>query len=115
MGAPTSRALSEHFIVHAFDIAPHPRREVHVARWAESLEELTASADVLVTVLPGPPELRRTMADSLPTLRAGSLWVDLTSGDPALTRELAAEARDAESTSSRLPWAGRRRTHLGAP
>lgn len=53
---------------------------------------LAADSDVLVTVLPGPEELRAASAVALPALRPGALWIDLTSGDPVTTREFAARA-----------------------
>jgi 3-hydroxyisobutyrate dehydrogenase len=61
------------------------------ATWGEPLPE----TDVLVTVLPGSPELRALMLDEsglLNRLRPGTTWLDLTSASPALGAELAAAA-----------------------
>ena len=61
------------------------------ATWGEPLPE----TDVLVTVLPGSPELRALMLEEsglLNRLRPGTTWLDLTSASPALGAELAAAA-----------------------
>ncbi|MBB2901731.1 3-hydroxyisobutyrate dehydrogenase-like beta-hydroxyacid dehydrogenase [Kineococcus radiotolerans] len=51
--------------------------------------EVALGADVLVTVLPGAAEVR-DVAEVLAALRPGSVWLDLTSGDPRTTDDLAA-------------------------
>jgi 3-hydroxyisobutyrate dehydrogenase-like beta-hydroxyacid dehydrogenase len=79
MGAPIARALAERWEVVAYDPAVSPEG---------SAEEVAAAVDVLVTVLPGAAEVRGLGA-VLGVLRPGSLWLDLTSGDPRVTRELA--------------------------
>jgi 3-hydroxyisobutyrate dehydrogenase-like beta-hydroxyacid dehydrogenase len=92
MGAPIAQRLSSRFAVTVFDIDPQRAAVVPACRRSSSATDAGRSADVLMTVLPGPEELRRCMNDLLPTLRPGTLWLDLTSGDPAMTRELAGNA-----------------------
>ncbi|MFC6160514.1 NAD(P)-dependent oxidoreductase [Kribbella jiaozuonensis] len=58
------------------------------ATWGEPLPETA----VLVTVLPGSPELRSAIPGLLERLRPGTIWLDLTSASPALGAELAAAA-----------------------
>ncbi|WP_371407439.1 NAD(P)-dependent oxidoreductase [Kribbella sp. NBC_00662] len=58
------------------------------ATWGEPLPETA----VLVTVLPGSPELGSVMPGLLDRLRPGTIWLDLTSASPALGAELAAAA-----------------------
>jgi 3-hydroxyisobutyrate dehydrogenase len=89
MGGPIAAALSSHFSVGVFDTDPVRGSALPAARRFGSAEALAAASDVLVTVLPGPVELRAAMTAALPRLRTGSLWIDLTSGDPATSRELA--------------------------
>lgn len=60
------------------------------ATWGGAVGEV----DVLVTVLPGSPELRDVMPGLLGEMRAGTAWVDLTSASPELGEELAAAARE---------------------
>ncbi|PZF56187.1 hypothetical protein DEI92_15440 [Curtobacterium sp. MCBD17_034] len=79
-------------LAHDIDPAREPDVLAAGARWAPTLAELLARVDVLVTVLPGPPELGAVMAEALPGLPAGALWLDLTSADPRTTRVLAAVA-----------------------
>jgi 3-hydroxyisobutyrate dehydrogenase-like beta-hydroxyacid dehydrogenase len=52
--------------------------------------------DVVLTVLPGSPELRKLMVTDglLARLRPGTAWIDLTSAAPDLTAELATDAQN---------------------
>ncbi|CAN5304181.1 NAD(P)-dependent oxidoreductase [soil metagenome] len=84
MGAPIARALGERWEVVTYDPVVAPGDPVAIA----------ASVDVLVTVLPGAAEVRETMGPVLAALPQGALWLDLTSGDPRVTRELAHPAID---------------------
>ncbi|QDE35591.1 hypothetical protein FIV50_12825 [Microbacterium foliorum] len=92
MGTPIARSLARSFSVNAFDIDPERASSTPDLRWSATLRALAASSDVFVTVLPGPRELQATMAGTFPHLAAGSLWIDMTSGDPETTRDLAASA-----------------------
>jgi 3-hydroxyisobutyrate dehydrogenase len=56
------------------------------ARWVPDLAQLAAGVDVLVTVLPGPGEVRELMlgaAGVASALRDGATWIDMTSNSPA--------------------------------
>jgi 3-hydroxyisobutyrate dehydrogenase-like beta-hydroxyacid dehydrogenase len=92
MGAPIAAILSRTFSTRAFDIDPGRRAAVAGVTWSDSIRDLADGSDVLVTVLPGVPEMRQCLAEALPALRPGAMWLDLTSGDPSVTRELAAQA-----------------------
>lgn len=70
------------------------------------MQELAAGSDVFVTVLPGPVELRQVMVEALPLLPPGALWLDLTSGDPAVTRDLAAHAAQHDVAVVSAPMGG---------
>jgi 3-hydroxyisobutyrate dehydrogenase-like beta-hydroxyacid dehydrogenase len=56
---------------------------------AGGVAEVAASAGVLVTVLPGVGEAEAAMAEALPELRGGTLWLDLTSNDPRAVERIA--------------------------
>jgi 3-hydroxyisobutyrate dehydrogenase len=49
----------------------------------------TASADVIVTILPTSREVDEVVDRLLPHLKSGTLWIDATSGDPNVSRETA--------------------------
>jgi len=55
----------------------------------------SAGADVLLTALPGSPELRSVIVGQalLSALRPGTVWLDLTSASPALGAQLASAAQ----------------------
>jgi 3-hydroxyisobutyrate dehydrogenase-like beta-hydroxyacid dehydrogenase len=80
--------------VGAFDVDPARRIVVESAgaRWFPDLDGLARSADVLLTALPGPGELDSVASEALEVMRADTLWIDLTSGDPRVTRRLAERA-----------------------
>jgi 3-hydroxyisobutyrate dehydrogenase-like beta-hydroxyacid dehydrogenase len=54
-----------------------------------SLDEVVASAEVLVTVLPGSAEIA-TLEGTLSRLSDGALWLDLTSSDPTVVEGIVA-------------------------
>jgi len=88
MGAPiAARLAAAGFAIQGYD----PRGGAHST--AGSARELAASVDVLITVLPGRAETEAVLPDLLAVMKPGALWLDLTSGDPALTERLARGAR----------------------
>jgi 3-hydroxyisobutyrate dehydrogenase len=94
MGAPIARVLRGAYPLAVHDVDDERTRAVldGTVRHCGSVAELAAVCDVVVTVLPGPRELAEVAAEALPVLAPGALWVDLTSGAPDTTRELAAAA-----------------------
>lgn len=79
--------------VLAFDVRPE-RRDAALAagaRWAPDTAAL-AAADVLVSSLPGSPELREAMAALGGELRPGAIWIDTTSAAPAAAAPAVAAA-----------------------
>jgi 3-hydroxyisobutyrate dehydrogenase len=95
MGQPICGLLAAAgFTVAATDIRSECQAVVREAgvRWVPDTATLAGEADVLVTVLPGPPEIQAVMAVATPRLRPGMTWIDMTSGDPRLSRVLALEA-----------------------
>jgi 3-hydroxyisobutyrate dehydrogenase len=72
------------YAVVAGDRRPEREEKVRAvgAAWAPDNEAVAHAADVLVTVLPGSRELCEAMAAALPALRAGTAWIDMTTGSP---------------------------------
>jgi 3-hydroxyisobutyrate dehydrogenase-like beta-hydroxyacid dehydrogenase len=64
-------------------------------RRAPSVEALCVSSDVVVSVLPGRAELAAAAEGIMSALTPGSLWIDLTSGDPELADVIAARCEGA--------------------
>lgn len=62
------------------------------ARVGMTAAEAAAQAEVLLTVLPGSPELRALAEELIEHLPSGLIWVDLTSAAPDLGEELASRA-----------------------
>lgn len=94
MGLPIAAGLGAGFDVVGWDPDAEARARAAAAgvRVGSSAAEVAASVDVLVTVLPGAAEVEDAVVPLLGSLAQGSLWLDLTSGDPAITRRVAALA-----------------------
>jgi 3-hydroxyisobutyrate dehydrogenase len=95
MGLPIcARLVGAGFVVAATDLRPELESDVRAAggRWTPDAAELVDEAEVVLTVLPGPAELRDAMTVAMARLRPGMAWIDMTSGDPRGGGALAAEA-----------------------
>ena len=94
MGAGICACLSRagHDVL-AFDVRPERIEAVLAAgaRWAPDSAAL-AGADVLVSSLPGSPELCEAIAALSGELRPGATWIDTTSAAPAAAAPLVAAA-----------------------
>lgn len=112
MGLPiTFRLLAAHYPVTVYD--PDAKRvhlaETHGAVGVRDEREVASRSDTLITVLPGPSEVRQaTLSPSgaLSGLAAGACWLDLTSNDPRVANEVASAAREAGVMSVGAPMAG---------
>lgn len=114
MGAPIAERLSTSFLTRVFDIVPHRGTAEADTIRAKTIPDLARQSDLFVTILPGAPELQECMDDSWSSLRPGTLWVDLTSGDPAVTRVLAAQAKRYDVDVVSAPMGGSvREAHTG--
>ncbi len=79
------------------DIAPQAAQS-HIeagAKWADSPRTLAEQCDVVLTSLPGPPEVRAVATDAetglLAGMKPGSVFYDLSTNSPAVVREIYAE------------------------
>ncbi len=70
------------------------------ARWADTVEDLGRDADVVLTSLPGPKEVKAVAEGLLGGMRPGTVWFDLSTNSPTVIREL--HARFAEKKISLL-------------
>jgi 2-hydroxy-3-oxopropionate reductase len=67
------------------------------ARAADSPREVAEGSDVIITMLPGPPQVEEVVAGDgglLEGAREGSLIIDMSTSSPILARELARTARN---------------------
>lgn len=99
MGRPMARNLVD----AGFELTVYNRTASKAEELAEicsievaySLEELTRQSTVVITMLPGPPEVEAVVAGEkglLDGARQGTLLIDMSTSSPALARELAREA-----------------------
>jgi 3-hydroxyisobutyrate dehydrogenase-like beta-hydroxyacid dehydrogenase len=96
--AVCARLVESGFEVIATDVLPARRADVEAAgaRWADGLGAATAGADIVVTVLPGPPEVSDIADPLTAAMAAGAFWLDLSTASPAIAEAVrtTAERRD---------------------
>ena len=99
MGAPMAlNVLQGGHAVGVHDVRREAAAELEAAgaRWVASAVDLAAGADVLVTMLPGPPQVEAVMLGengAFSALRPGSTWVDMSTSTPDVGRRAAALGR----------------------
>ena len=79
------------------------------AEVAESLEEVAHESDLIITMLPGPPEVEEVVAGEDGLLEGageGSLIVDMSTSSPVLARELAPAAEEKGASMLDAPVSG---------
>jgi len=93
MGRPmAARLLGAGYAVAVLDAAPGRAAAfvaAHGGQEAASAEALGAQADCFITMLPTSRDVAAVLAESRPALRPGTLVIDMSSGEPAMTRTLA--------------------------
>src|SRR4026209_2375172 len=91
MGFPMARHLSKEHRVTVWnrtrEKAERHARE-HGTTLANDLADC-ASSEVIITMLPTSKEVDEIVDRLLPHVKAGTLWIDATSGDPNVSRETA--------------------------
>ena len=100
MGNPMARNLME----VGYELVVYNRTKEKVeklvsegATAAESLRKVAEKSDVIITMLPGPPEVKQVVAGEgglLEGAKEGSLLIDMSTSSPVLARELAQIAQE---------------------
>jgi 2-hydroxy-3-oxopropionate reductase len=99
MGTAMARNLLEaghELVVHNRTRAKAEELAGHGARVADSPKEVAERSDVIITMLPGPPEVKEVVTGGdglLKGAREGSLIIDMSTSPPVLARELSYTAR----------------------
>lgn len=91
MGYPMAGHLARHYETLVYNRTP-AKAQQHALEFgsrAVSLEQ-TAEADIIFTCVPVSKDVDDLARALLPYLRAGTLWVDHTSGEPELAKQTAA-------------------------
>lgn len=93
MGWPmAARLVRAGFEVAVFDAVPNRARDFAReigGRAADGPEDAAREADAVITMLPASADVRNAVAAMLPALRPGSIVVEMSSGEPGATREIA--------------------------
>lgn len=112
MGTPMcARLVSAGHDVVAADLRPE-RAEAAAelgARWSPTAAGAATGADVLITMLPGPAEVRDAMLDpggALDALPAGATWIDMSSNSPSGAAPVWQRARERGVRTLEAPVGG---------
>ncbi len=110
MGWPmAARLVAAGFPVQVADTRPE-RAEGFVeqvgGRAADSLRDLAAASELIVTMLPTSAAVSAVLDEILTHLRPGAILLDMTSGEPAATRLLAARVGEAGGAMVDAPVSG---------
>ena len=98
LGNPMALSLVEAgypLVVHSLSSAEAANLLAKGAVWADSVADVGAQSDVLITVLPGPAQVREIMigeGGALEHMRPGSTVVDMSTSSVAVAREILALA-----------------------
>ena len=116
MGGPMARNLAdagfELTVFNRTSSKAEKLAEGRSARVAYDLGELARDSDVVITMLPGPPEVEAVIAGRdglLDAMRQGTLLVDMSTSSPVLARGLARKAAAEGYRDARRAGLGRRR------
>ena len=78
-------------IVHSLSRSEADHLESRGAIWADTVAELAAQSDVVITVLPGPPQIREIMigkGGALEHMRRESTFIDMSTSSVDVAREI---------------------------
>ena len=99
MGAPMARNLlakGHALVVHDVDAAAVASFVAAGARAAATPQQVAAQGEVVITMLPDAPDVERVALGTggiVAGLRPGSLYIDMSTIDPATTRRIADAVR----------------------
>lgn len=112
MGRAAARNLQRagfNLVVHDIRREAGTPLEEHGAAWADSPAAVVAGSDVVFTMVFGPSQIADVVRGDLGLLAggvAGKAWVDMTTSDPFLMRELGAEVVAAGGEAVDAPVTG---------
>lgn len=76
------------------------------AKWAGTVEDVGRIADVVLTSLPGPKEVKSVAAGLIKTMRPGTVWFDLSTNSPTVVRDLHAQLAEKKVSLLDAPVSG---------
>ena len=112
MGRPMcANLLRAGYACTVYDLDPAAAQELVAlgATAAASTAEAARAADLLVTMLPGPPQVLDALLGehgALATMRPGSVWVDMSTSSHAVSRRIQARADEIGVSVLDAPVAG---------
>ncbi|MFZ9630295.1 MAG: NAD(P)-dependent oxidoreductase [Ilumatobacteraceae bacterium] len=98
LGNPMALSLLDNdyrLVVHSLSKAEAENLLARGAVWADSVAEVGAQSDVVITVLPGPAQVRQIMigdGGALEHMRAGSTFIDMSTSSVEVANEVKALA-----------------------
>lgn len=95
--ALSARAAGYELVVHSLSRREADNLVAAGAVWADTVAELAARSDVVITVLPGPVQIREIMigeGGALAHMRPGSTFIDMSTSSAEVAREIHAAAQE---------------------
>lgn len=120
LGNPVALNLLEAgypLIVHSLSHAEAANLLARGATWAEDVAEAGARSDVLITILPGPSQVRAVMigeGGALAHMRPGSTFIDMSTSSAEVAHEIQALAAPCGVTVMEAPVSFLARAAIGA-
>jgi len=112
MGEP----LCAHLLRAGFSLTIHSRTKAKAerllqqgAQWAETVSDIARTADVVFTMVGFPQDVRSiylSKQNLLSEAKAGQVFIDLTTSEPSLAREIADRAREYGAVALDAPVSG---------
>lgn len=109
-------SLCGHLLTHGYALTVFNRTRARAepllargAAWADSPRDVAAGADVVCTMVGGPPDVREVLLGpngALDAARPGAVLIDLTTSEPALAREIDERARARDVAALDAPVSG---------
>lgn len=121
LGLPVcSNLVAAGFDLMAADSDPgrHEEARRHGIRCGARPDEVARTADILITMLPGPAEERDALVGSgaaLAALPETAVWIDMTTNSPDIGKTLRAAAARQQDIASVVAWLLALRGYRGSP
>jgi 2-hydroxy-3-oxopropionate reductase len=76
------------------------------AKVFDSIADLSASSDIIITMLPDSPEVKQVVSEILPGIKKGSLFIDMSTISPGTTMEIYGSLKEKGVSALDAPVSG---------
>lgn len=76
------------------------------AKVFDTISDLSANSDIIITMLPDSPEVKQVVSEILPAIKNGSLFIDMSTISPGVTMEIYNSLKDKGVSALDAPVSG---------